>query len=108
MWLAAMMLLAPGMFWTMMVGLPGMCLGRWRARRRAIRSYPPPGLSPTTIVIVFPWYDGACASRSGTAISATAKMATSVSVHARFILSPFVLEAPHGAGFHLSGGLPPI
>ena len=52
--LVAAMLPAAGMFWTTMVGLPGMCLPRCRAAVRACRSYPPPTPAPTMKVICLP------------------------------------------------------
>src|SRR5215204_1929798 len=53
-WLVPMRCDPPGMFSTMMVGLPGSCFPRWRPTRRPQLSYPPPGASATTMVTVLP------------------------------------------------------
>ena len=44
----------PGLFWTMMFGLPAMKRERWRATSRAEMSLMPPGEVPTSIVTVRP------------------------------------------------------
>src|SRR3990172_5698121 len=92
-----MMLFAPGMFCTIIVGLPGMCLGRCLASNRAVESYPPPGLYPTAIVIVFPSYGAGWASTVRGANTAKAHTAANASAFLMIVSSPPDFTGRHGA-----------
>ncbi|MBI3064878.1 MAG: hypothetical protein HYY82_08060 [Deltaproteobacteria bacterium] len=46
---------APGMFSTMIVGLPAIWRGKWRIIKRATMSLPPPAAEATMTRSVLPW-----------------------------------------------------
>ena len=91
---------APVMFCGTRLGLPGMCLPRWRATSRACRSYSPPTPTPISTLTVLPRRNrrpDRLAPESPSAAASSCRYARAVAIGSFRLPRHHAHHAPHPA-----------